>query len=225
MLAMASKPVCVAGWAAWFVWLATTAWPSHAADDESCPYLRLALSTPQRVQKQAGDAELQADYLHVFAEHLGRAGFDVREPSATRVSWELFSQVEPLARGQIAWSYALLPMPGLADGMIEFPTFSLIVRPSGERVRFTTYHGLEHMRKGDFPLRAALAAEKLANLYLPVALDLCSKRGSEPDFETTRLERIRNELTAEIERVRQRAEQRKRLELRPEPDDPATPDE
>ncbi len=199
------------------LWLATVGPAASAAsDDESCPYLRLSLSTPQRIPP-ADDRELQQEYLAVFALHLERAGFVVAGPSTSRFSWELFSQVEPLGAGRLAWSYALLPMPGLADGMIEFPTFSVIERPGGERVKFTTYHGLEHLRSGDFPLRAALASEKLANLYLPVALELCANRGTSLDLETARLERIRRELTEEIQRISaQRREQTKHLELEPE---------
>lgn len=185
--------------------------------DESCPYLRLSLSTPQRVLKAPGDDALQREFLEIFGSHLRRAGFDVREPARSRFTWELFSQVEPLGDGSMAWSYALLPMPGLADGVIEFPTFSLIDRPGGERVQFTTYHGLEHFRFSEFPLHAALASEKLANLYLPVALKLCAERGSVQESVAARLERIRSELSAEIKRVAaQRSEQNKHLELKAE---------
>jgi hypothetical protein len=194
--------------------------PSGSRDidsEESCPYLRLSLSTPQRVRKAPGDDKLQAEFLEVFGLHLGRAGFEVREPSPSGFAWELFSQVETLGGGRLAWSYALLPMPGLADGTIEFPTFSVIDRSGGGRVQFTTYHGLEHFRSAEFPLHAALASEKLANLYLPVALKLCAERGSMSELEEARLERIRSELSAEIERVSaQRSQQRKYLELKAE---------
>jgi hypothetical protein len=188
--------------------------PQAAESEQSCPYLRLSLSTPQRVLTSPDDDLLQAEFLGVFGSHLGSAGFEVIEPSESGFTWELFSQVELLGEGRLAWSYALLPMPGLADGVIEFPTFSVIERPSGERVKFTTSHGLEGLRSSDFPLRAALAAEKLANLYLPVALKLCAERGSALKRESARLERIRSELTAEIERVAaERDQQTKQLEL------------
>jgi hypothetical protein len=210
-------------WPLVVVW--ATALPASSrpsVSDESCPYLRLSLSTPQRVLKSVDDAALQREFLGVLGFHLERAGFEVRGPAASGFAWELFSQVEPLGEGRIAWSYALLPMPGLADGVIEFPTFSLIDRPSGERVQFTTYHGLEHFRISNFPLRAALASEKLAGLYLPAALKLCAERGSIQQMEEARLERIRKELSAEIQRVvAERTEQTKHLELQAEDDEPS----
>ncbi len=194
--------------------------PARSSDtdsDGSCPYRRVSLSTPQRLLKAPGDGTLQAEFLGVFGFHLGRAGFEVIEPTQSGFTWEIFSQVEPLGDGRLAWSYALLPMPGLADGVIEFPTFSVVERPGGERVQFTTYHGLESLRSTDFPLRAALASEKLANLYLPVALKLCAERGSILEMEAARLERIRSELSAEIERVAaRRSRQNKHLELKTE---------
>ncbi|MGE4607445.1 MAG: hypothetical protein AAEJ52_11955 [Myxococcota bacterium] len=192
-------------------------WSRDTDSEGSCPYLRLSLSTPQRVRKAPDDEKLQAEFLGVFGLHLGRAGFEVSEPSPSRFTWELFSQVEPLGDGRLAWSYALLPMPGLAEGVIEFPTFSVIDRAGGERVQFTTYHGLELFRPPEYPLRAALASEKLANLYLPVALRLCAERGSVLELEQARLERIRSELSAEIERVAaHRSQQSKQLELNAE---------
>jgi len=89
-------------------------------------------------------------------------------------------------------------------------------------VKFTTYHGLEHFRITEFPLRAALASEKLAELYLPVARKLCAE--TTPESEQQRLERIRAELADEIERaLARRKRQSGTLELRAEPDGPAEP--
>lgn len=181
------------------------------AESADCTYLRVALSTPQRVAKAHEDAALQQHYRDIFATHLERAGFQVTAPTPEPFAWELFSQVELTGGGYLAWSYAFLPMPGVLDGAIEFPTFSVIDRERGERVRFTTYHGLDHFRETEYALKAAVEAERLASLYLPVARELCAKRELPLDEERARLERIRDELAKEIDRVR--AVQRKRLEL------------
>lgn len=186
--------------------------PASAAEpaaSRSCTYVRLSLSSPQRLAKSAEDAELQKRYRDVFALHLARAGFDVSAPTTSAFAWEVFSHVEPIGDGRLAWSYAFLPSPGVLDGAIEFPTFSVVDR--GQRVQFTTYHGLDHFRSNEYPLRAAIESERLASLYLPVARSLCATRDASPEHQRARLERIRAELAAEIERVR--VEQHKHLEL------------
>jgi hypothetical protein len=173
-----------------------------------CPYLRLALSTPIT----APDEPLQARYREGFATQLRRAGFEVTGPTRQPFGWEVYTQVRALGNGQLTWSFAFLPMPWVSNGAIHFSTFSRVTR--GGRVEFNSTHYLKAFPVADFPIQVVLAADQLAQLYLPSALQRCSELAQTLEAEEVRLERIRDSLTEEINRVRRaRAEQEKRLEL------------
>jgi hypothetical protein len=177
-----------------------------------CPYLRLALSTPIT----APDDPLQTRYREGFAAQLRRAGFEVTGPTSQPFGWEAYTQVRPLGNGQLIWSFAFLPMPGVSDGAVHFSTFSSVTRDG--RVEFNSTHYLKAFTVADFPIEVVLAADQLAQLYLPSALQRCSELANTLEAEEARLERIRESLTEEIIRVRRaRAAQQKQLELEVEP--------
>jgi hypothetical protein len=173
-----------------------------------CPYLRLALSTPIT----APNDPLQARYREGFAEELRRAGFEVTGPTSQPFGWEAYTQVRSIGSGQLIWSFAFLPMPGVSDGAVRFSTFSRVTR--GGRVEFNSTHYLKAFPVTDFPIQVVLAADQLAQLYLPSAVQRCSDLAKTLEAEEARLERIRESLSEEIIRVRRaRAAQEKRLEL------------
>jgi hypothetical protein len=172
-----------------------------------CPYLRLALSTPIT----APDDPLQTRYREKFADQLRRAGFEVTGPTSQPFGWEVYTQMRPVGNGQLVWSFAFLPMPGIFDGAVHFSTFSRVTR--GRRVEFNSTHYLKSFPAADFPIEMVLAADQLAQLYLPTARHRCSELVRTLEAEEARLERIRESLTEEIIQVRRaRAEQQKRLE-------------
>ncbi len=180
-----------------------------------CPYLRLALSSPSPL----ADAELQTRYQAEFAAQLRRAGFAVTghtsQPTgrvAQPFAWEVYTQVKPLGNGQLVWSFVFLPVPGVSDGVARFSTFSRVMR--GARIEFNSTHYLNAFPASEYPIQAVLAADQLAQLYLPTALQQCSELTRTLEAEEARLEGIRETLSEEIIRVRRaRAEQEKRLEL------------
>ena len=173
-----------------------------------CPYLRLALSTPIT----APDDRLQTRYREKFATQLRRAGFEVTGPTSQPFGWEVYTQMRSVGTGQLVWSFAFLPMPGVFDGAVHFSTFSRVTR--GSRVEFNSTHYLKAFPVADFPIQMVLAADELAQLYLPTAHHRCSELVRTLEAEEARLERIRESLTEEIFQVRRaRAEQQKRLEL------------
>jgi hypothetical protein len=127
-------------------------------------------------------------------------------------TWRVESTVLDLGE-MLAWSWSMKKRPTVLDGVLRRDLFKVPEDENPLRVG-TGIDALRHGWKSDFGIMAAAAAENAAAMFLPHARQLCADINATLLEEESKLERIRDQLTEEIIRVRERrAEQEKRLKL------------
>ncbi len=101
----------------------------------------------------------------------------------------------------------------ILDGAVRLDLFT-DPADSNSGNRFGSIVGHQVVMKSEFGIEAAEAADRAARVFLPHARQLCADMNATLLEEEVKLERIRDQLTEEIIRVRERrAEQEKQLEL------------
>jgi hypothetical protein len=169
--------------------------PNPASNiDPDCPYLRLAVQSPHGPQ----DAE-QEPLREMLSSSLSRAGFAVVDADDSHYWWTsslvLDNNVES------AWSTVVRAVPEVKAGGIRFTTTYKQV--DGRNVPFSGTHSLRLFDRTNALEAATLIADEIGHDLLPAVHRRCNKavlaaaRQAEAE-----LERVRSELTAEMERVR-----------------------
>ena len=103
--------------------------------------------------------------------------------------------------------------PSVLDGTLRVDSFTH-QNFSNPRRRFGYISQLRLTTKSDFGTKASKDADLAASIFLPHARQLCADMNATLLEEEAELERIREQLAHEIERVRrQRIEQQKHLEV------------
>jgi len=186
----------------------------HAADDNiDCPHLEI-LMTKLPGWWRRPDTEFQATFRDAFAEQLRRVGFVVT-PHAERLErvppWYVSTQVLDIGDGTIVWSWELKKQPTVISGSLHFDRFA---DPRGEITEeFSGIQGLSRLSIQDFATTAIEASNEIAAVFLPHARRLCSDRNAALLAQQGQLERMRESLEQEIQRVRQQRAERQRTTL------------
>ncbi len=113
----------------------------------------------------------------------------------------------------LAWSWSMEKEATVLDGALRVDLFT---DPEADepKHRFGSIGNLGSTWESNFEIAAARAADWAARIFLPHARQLCADLNATLLEEEAALERIRDQLTEEILRVRERrAEQEKKLEL------------
>jgi len=103
--------------------------------------------------------------------------------------------------------------PSVLDGALRVDLFTHH-EFSNPRRRIGKIHQLRITTKSNFGMTASKDADLAASVFLPHARQLCADMNATLSEEEAELEQIRDQLTEEIKRVRERrAEHEKQLEL------------
>ncbi len=142
---------------------------------------------------------------------------------ATQATWAVESSVvdipepfrirRPRGGKRLAWSWTMSKIPSVLDGVLRLDLFTHS-RFSNPRRRIGRISQLRITTKSDFGSRASKDADFAAAVFLPHARELCADLNATLSEEEAELELLREQLTKEIIRVRERrAEHQKHLEL------------
>jgi hypothetical protein len=113
----------------------------------------------------------------------------------------------------LVWNWSMEKRETILDGAVRLDLFT-DPADSNSGNRFGSIVGHQVVMKSEFGIEAAEAADRAARVFLPHARQLCADMNATLLEEEVKLERIRDQLTEEIIRVRERrAEQEKQLEL------------
>jgi hypothetical protein len=125
------------------------------------------------------------------------------------------SEIVGLPKGDsvLVWHWSMNKRATVLDGALRIDLFTDPADYNPNR-KFGKVSGHGLMMKSKFRIKAAAAADWAATVFLPHARQLCADMNATLLEEEAKLERIRDQLTEEIIRVRERrAEQEKRLKL------------
>lgn len=165
-----------------------------AAVDSDCPYLRLVVRSPL-----GPDEDYQKPLRELLSTALSRAGFVVVDDDESH-NWWTSSLV--LGNGsESAWSTVVRAVPEIHGGGIRFTT--TLREVDGKSIPFSGMHSLRLFHRNEAPEAAMRIATEIAQDLLPAVHRRCNQAviaaTREADAE---LERVRTELTREMERVR-----------------------
>jgi hypothetical protein len=114
---------------------------------------------------------------------------------------------------RLAWSWTMSKFPSILDGALRVDLFTHN-EFSNPRRRVGHINQLRLTTKSDFESTASKDADFAASFFLPHARHLCADMNAILSGEEAGLERIRDQLTEEIIRVRERrTEEEKHLEI------------
>jgi hypothetical protein len=162
--------------------------------DSNCPYLRVAVKSP--VGSLEADQKPMRD---LFSTALTRAGFKIVDADAMH-HWWASSLTLDTGANSAAWTILVRATPEIGNGAIQFTSVRKTV--GGREGSFSGMQLLRAFHKDQAPEAARLVAEGIAKELLPAAHRRCGDIGATLEEARIRLEQLRNELTAEIERVR-----------------------
>lgn len=168
--------------------------------DPDCPYLRVAVQSPF-----GSDDVHQKPMRDLFSAALTQVGFKVVDADAMHHWWASSLTVDTNSYSA-AWTILVRAVPEIGDGEIQFTTVRKTV--DGREGAFSGMQSLRAFAKHEAPKAAELAAEGIAKELLPAAYRRCADIDATLEQTRVRLEQLRSELTAEIERVRQQQDSR-----------------
>jgi hypothetical protein len=168
--------------------------------DPDCPYLRVAIQSPF-----GSDDVHQKPMRDLFSTALTQVGFKVVDADAMHHWWASSLTVDTNSYSA-AWTILVRAVPEIGDGAIQFTTVRKTV--DGREGAFSGMQSLRAFAKHEAPKAAELAAEGIAKELLPAAYRRCADIDATLEQTRVRLEQLRSELTAEIERVRQHQDSR-----------------
>jgi hypothetical protein len=176
-----------------------------AGDD--CPYLRVFVDW-----MKDGDLQLQESVANTYSDFLHAAGFLVtQDPS--RAYFFVGSHAMPSIQNDemLIWSVSTEARPEIVRGRSQPFSQRIIRMGMGQLTRVSDLHEIPRADLHEF---ASLAAGTAAEELLPRARRRCDNLDFSLREDEEHLQRIRQELTEEIQRVRwERRRQRKGLEL------------
>ena len=119
----------------------------------------------------------------------------------------------PKGERKIVWSWTMSKFPSVLDGALRVDLFTHH-KFSNPRRRIGHINQLRLTTKSGFRMTASKDADLAASVFLPHARQLCADMNATLSEEEAELERIRDQLTEEILRVRdRRAEHEKQLKI------------
>ena len=154
-------------------------------------------------------------FRDLLREALAQVGFVIARENEFSY-WIVTSHAREINRESAVWHVAMYAQPELGDGVILFTRNFISL--GGKRVEYAGFVALSEV----FPINSAAAlakdfAEGAADALLSGAHRRCQDMNVTLLEEEAQLERMRDQLTEEIIRVRERrAEQEKRLKLQVE---------
>jgi len=198
---------------------------------------------PVRLER-AGFGELGAWWAHIMALNVtnlnaretaelekimakltpqDRARAEQIRVESKRATWAVKSSVldipdsfqirRPRGGKRLAWSWTMSKFPSVLDGALRVDLFTHH-KFSNPRRRIGKINQLKITTRSNFGMTASKEADLAAIVFLPHARQLCADMNATLSEEETELERIRDQLTEEIKRVRaRRAEHEKQLEI------------
>ncbi|MBW2494071.1 MAG: hypothetical protein JRE43_04910 [Deltaproteobacteria bacterium] len=179
--------------------------------DSTCRYVRVAIQSP------VGSEETEQEPMRdLFSQALAREGFNVVDPSEVH-HWWASSLALNTSEDFAAWTLLVRATPEIGAGEIHFTTVEKTV--NGLEGSFSGMQLLRLFAKHEAPEVARLAAQEVAKNLLPAAHRRCGDANLAFEETWGHLEKLRNELAQEIERVkrenhdRERARAVKRLEI------------
>ncbi len=162
--------------------------------DPDCPYLRLVVQSPHGL-----DEDYQKPLRELLATSLSRAGFVVVDSNDSHYWWT--SSLVLDNGSESAWSTVVRAMPEIKGGGILFTTAYKEV--DGKRVAFSGMHSLQLFDRNNARAAAMQISQEIARDLLPAVHRRCDKAVLAAIREAdAALERVRNELTEEMDRVR-----------------------
>jgi hypothetical protein len=170
--------------------------------DSNCRYVRVAVQSPV-----GSDETEQKPMRDLFSKALTREGFKVVDASAMH-HWWASSLTLDTGANSAAWTILVRAIPEIGGGEIQFTTVQKTV--NGREGSFSGMQLLRAFAKHEAPEAARLAAKGIAKDLLPAAHRRCSDANFAFEETWGRLEKLRNELTQEIERVRRENDDRER---------------
>jgi hypothetical protein len=178
------------------------------AQDPDCPYLRLAVQSPH-----GSDENYQKALRELLSTSLSNAGFEIVGGDESHYWWASSLALDD--GYQSAWTTVVRAVPEIRGGGIQFTTTYENV--DGKIVPFFGMQSLRLFRSKEAPEAATQIADRIAQRLLPAAYQRCDEAVLAANREAeAELERVRSELTEEIERFRQDREggtRLKRLQL------------
>ncbi len=126
---------------------------------------------------------------------------------------DTFRVGRPKGGRRLAWSWSMSKFPSILDGNLRIDLFTHH-KFSNSRRRIGHINQLRITTKSNFGSRASKDAALAASIFLPHVRKLCADMNATLSEEEAELERIRDQLTEEIMRIRERRiEQEKYLEV------------
>jgi len=159
-----------------------------------CPYLRVAVQSPA-----GSDEAEQQPMRQLFSKALVRAGFQVVDAD-TMHHWWATSLTLDTGPNSTAWTILVRATPEIGNGAIQFTSVEKTV--NGRAGSFSGVQSLRAFAKNQAPEAARLAAEGIAKDLLPAAYRRCGDIDASLEEARVRVERLRDELAKEIQRVR-----------------------
>jgi hypothetical protein len=192
---------------------------SAAAEfDPDCPYLRVQVLVGDLLDGtwfQENRAKKRQDLLaHKLRRLLNQAGFRTVGTTGAFPSWVVHSDSIEAPNGNIAWSILMRRLPTITDeGALLFRKFSFI-EENGRPMELENFTLLGVIRPHEIDDHLLEFSESLVRIRVNTVQNQCADMGTTLLEEEAELEGIRDQLTEEIIRVRERrAEQEKQLEL------------
>jgi hypothetical protein len=190
----------------------------RATIDPDCPYLRVQV-VPSHVMDTTWDLELihkirQESLANRLRRHLDQVGFKTVRETGSLPNWVLYSNSQELPDERIVWSLSMQKVPTITDESLllfqRFSAFSSRDRP----VEFSSTSYLKIVWHHEIDDLMVEITEDLAKLWLPYARNQCADINGTLLEEEAKIEKIREKLTKEMERVRRlRREQEKHLKI------------
>jgi hypothetical protein len=186
-----------------------------------CPYLRVQVVVGEYEENAWGAGvrtkRRQDSLAQGLRTRLDQIGFEiVYEPESA--NWVIYSNAVELPDKKIFWSISMQKLPTVTDdGILLFRPGSVITT-GGKSVEFTSTSHLVITGSDEVDDAIAGVTNDIAKKWLPSAQVQCADMEATLFGEAVKLERLREQLVDEIERIQRiRSEQSKQLELEVEP--------
>ncbi len=162
--------------------------------DPDCPYLRLVVQSPHGL-----DEAYQKPLRELLSTSLSDAGFVIVDGNDSHYWWT--SSLVLDNGSESAWSTVVRAMPEIKGGGIRFTATYKEV--DGKRVAFSGMHSLRLFDRNNARAAAMQISQAIARDLLPAVHRRCDRAVLAATREAdAALERVRNELTDEMDRVR-----------------------
>jgi hypothetical protein len=156
----------------------------------------------------------QESLANRLRRHLDQVGFKTVRETGSLPNWVLYSNSQELPDKRVVWSLSMQKVPTITDeSLLLFQRFSTFSSP-GRPDEFSSTSFLKIVRHHEIDDLMVEITEDLAKLWLPSARNQCADINGTLLEEEAKIEKIREKLTKEMERVRRlRRELERHLEI------------